>query len=107
MRLAALQVFLVCLAGPLSNGQTVPGLGSRNTKDLPPIVVVQTEVEPVNAKAVRQRLLADLKELIAEAQTLQEELNTAPAGTVAAQSFKRAQKMESLSRKIRKALKVN
>ena len=55
----------------------------------------------------RQQLLADLQTLIAEAQSLQHDLTIAPAVTLSAQSVKRSQKLETLSKRIRKNLKPN
>ncbi|GEM_PF-7023321 len=107
MRLNALSLFLLCSALPTSPGQTVPGLGTRNSKPLPPIVVVRPEVEPGSPDSNHKRLLAEVEELINEAKTLQEELHAAPAGSLPAQSFKRSQRIESLSKTIRKTLKQN
>ena len=51
--------------------------------------------------------MADLQELITEAQTPQQELEDPLGRTVSAQSFKRSQNMENLSKRIRKNLKAN
>jgi hypothetical protein len=71
------------------------------------MVEVRPELSPGNPEATRKRLLGDLKKLIAGAQTFEQELAAAPGGTVPAQSFKRSQEIESLSKKIRKSLKQN
>jgi hypothetical protein len=89
------------------SGQTVPGLGSRNSKPLPPVVEVRTEVQPESLEAARKRLMANIHKLVVEAQALEQELAAAPSGSLPAASFKRSQEIEGLAKKIRKGLKQN
>jgi hypothetical protein len=116
MRFAPFMVlFLLYFAHPLSNGQTLPGPGPSNMKTtLPeggpgnaPGVIVRPELAPLSPEANHKQLLADLQALITESQALQHELQSTPGGTVSAQSLKRSQKIESLSKRIRKTLKMN
>jgi hypothetical protein len=51
--------------------------------------------------------LADVQELITEAQALQQDLNASLGRVVSVQSYKRSQKIENLSKRIRKTLKAN
>lgn len=107
--------FLFCFAQAFSNGQTnvpgisstTPGNASRNAKPQPPVEVVSPKLDPPALEANRRQLLADLQALVVEAQTLRQEVDGASLGIVSAQSFKRSQRIESLSKKIRKALKAN
>jgi hypothetical protein len=50
---------------------------------------------------------ADLQELAAEVAALQAELREGTGSTVSVQSVKRSQKIESLSKRVRKGLKLN
>jgi hypothetical protein len=110
MRFAPLvALFLFYIAHPFSSGQTSfpkPGSGDQGAP-VPPLVSVRPEIPAPSLEANREHLLADVRELIAEAQTLQQDLKTSPGNTVSAQSYKRSQKIESLSRRIRKTLKAN
>ena len=60
-----------------------------------------------NPEANHKQLLASVQELITEAQALQHDLQATLGRTVSAQSYKRSQKIESLSKSIRKTLKAN
>jgi hypothetical protein len=110
MRFAPLvALFLFYIAHPFSNGQTPfprPASGDQGAP-VPPLVIVGPDTAPPNLEANHKRLLADVQELIAEAQTLQKDLKASPGTIVSAQSYKRSQKMESLSKKIRKTLKAD
>ncbi len=110
MRFAPLvALFLFYIAHPLSNGQTPfprPGSGDQGAP-VPPLVIVGPGTPAPNLETNHKRLLADVQELIAEAQTLQQDLKASPASTISAQSYKRSQKIESLSKRIRKTLKAN
>ena len=109
MRIASIAVlFLFCVAHPSSNGQAPfprPPSGDQGAPP-PPLVNVQ-QGSPPSPEANHKRLLADLQELISEAQMLQRDLQDAPGRTVSALSFKRSQKIESLSKRIRKTLKAD
>jgi hypothetical protein len=73
----------------------------------PPVVNVRPEIAPPSPEANRKRLLADLQELITETQTLQRDLQAALGTTVSVESLKRSQRIEMLSKRIRKTLKAN
>ena len=111
MRCAPFAVaFLLYFAHPFSKGQTLPGSGQTLPETGPggaPVVIVRPELAPPSPEANHKRLLADVQELIVEAHTLQQELHSTPRGTMSAQSFKRSQRIESLSKRIRKTLKLN
>jgi hypothetical protein len=116
MRFAPLALlFLLSFSYPCSNGQTLPGSGPSNIKTSLPeggpgnasVVIVHPESVPPSPEANHKRLLADLQALLTEAQALQHELQSTPGGAVSAQSLKRSQQIESLSKRIRKALKLN
>ena len=68
------------------------------------MVVVQPEVDRSAPRPTRQQVEAQLKQLIAEAEALQRELEAAPAGALPAQAMKRARQLERLSKAVRKAL---
>ena len=102
-------LFLFCVAHPFSNGQTafpVPGSGDQGAP-VPPLVSVRPEIASPIPETNHRRLLADVQELITEAQALQQDLKSSLGRTVSAQSFKRSQKVESLSKRIRTTLKAN
>jgi len=105
-------LWLLCLfycAELSSSGQTtfpVPGSGDQGAPR-PPVVDVRPKIASPNAAANRQRVLGDLQQLVTESQTLQRDLEASPGGTVSAESFKRSQKIEMLSKRIRKTLKGN
>ena len=102
-------LFLFYLTLPFSNGQTPfpnPGSGPQGAPP-PPLVSASSEIGPASPEVNHKRLLADLQELITEAQTLQQDLKASQGHTVSAQSFQRSQKIESLSKRIRKTLKAN
>jgi hypothetical protein len=85
------------------NGTTMPEGGAG----APPMVTTRPEPGSPDLGANRKRLLADLQTLIAESQALQQELRSAPADVVSTQSLKHSQKIETLAKKIRKAVKLN
>jgi hypothetical protein len=106
-RVAVLFVFY--FAHPSSNGQTPfppPGSGDQGAPP-PPLVSMRPEIVPLRPEANRKRLLADLQELITETQALQRDLQSSRGVTVSAESFKHSQKIEMLSKRIRKTLKGN
>jgi hypothetical protein len=81
-------VWISLFAEPVSNGQqTLPGLGTRNTKPLPPVVVEQTQVEPGSPERSRRESLSTLDRLLNEARALQRELNETSERTVSAVSL--------------------
>jgi hypothetical protein len=102
-------LFLFYVAHPFSNGQRTfprPGSGDQGAPT-PPLVIVRPEIAAPSPETNHKRLLADVQELITEAQTLQQDLKGSLGRTVSAQSYKRSQKIESLSKRIRKTLKAN
>jgi hypothetical protein len=102
-------LFLFSFPHPSSNGQAtfpVPPSGDQGAR-LPPVVTMRPGIAPPNPEANRKQLLADLQELIGETRKLQQDLQVSLGHTVSAESFKRAQKMEMLSKRIRKTLKAN
>jgi hypothetical protein len=110
MRFASIAVlFLFCVAHPSSNGQAPfprPPSGDQGAPP-PPLVNAQQQIPQPSPEANHKKLLADLQELITEAQMLQRDLQDPPGRTVSAQSFRRSQKIESLSKRIRKTLKAD
>jgi hypothetical protein len=108
MRLASLALLvLFCVTRPHANGQD-PAPHSVFTDQgspPPPVVAPNSNIGRRDPEADRRRVLADLRQLITEARTLQRDLDAAPVGTVSAQSFKRAQRIEGLAKQIRKTLK--
>jgi hypothetical protein len=104
---AALLLFYV--AHPSSNGQTTfptPGSGDQGAP-VPPLVIMRPGTAPPNPEANHKQLLANVQELITEAQALQHDLQASLGRTVSAQSYRRSQKIENLSKSIRKTLKAN
>jgi hypothetical protein len=104
---AALVLFYA--AHPFSNGQTPfprPPSGDQGAP-APPLVSANPGIASPSAEDNHKQLLADIQELITEAQTLQQDLKASRGHTVAAQSFKRSQKIESLSKRIRITLKAH
>jgi hypothetical protein len=102
-------LFLLYFVHPFSNGQTTfptPGSGDQGAP-VPPLVTVHSEAPSLSPEANHKRLLADVQELITEAQALQHDLNASLGRVVSVQSYKRSQKIENLSKRIRKTLKAN
>jgi len=64
IRIAALATILA-VAQPSSSQTTLPGLGTRNTKPLPPVVVVQPQPPRESTTGRYSRVLADVQELLA------------------------------------------
>jgi hypothetical protein len=62
-------------------------------------------IEPSNPGKRHEQLLADLQELIAEAQTLQRELSTVAGSTMSVQCFQCTQTIGRPSSRIRNTLK--
>jgi hypothetical protein len=110
MRFAAVAaLFLFYIAHPFSKGQTPfprPPFGDQGAP-VPPLVSANPGITSPSPEDNHKQLLADVQELITEAQTLQQDLKVSRGRTVTAQSFKRSQKIESLSKRIRKTLKAN
>jgi hypothetical protein len=116
MRFASLAFIFLCFChySP-STGQTLPASRPGNMNgslpegepQSPRLAPTRPESAPLNLEKNRQRLLSDLQTLIAESQALQQELQSTPVSTVSAQSLKRSQKIESLSKKIHKAIRLN
>jgi len=102
-------LIVVCISlfsEPVSNRQqTLPGFGTRNTKPLPPIVVVQPQVEPSNPERTRRESLRTLDQLLNEARALQRELNETSERTVSAASVKRSEKIERLAKSLQKSMR--
>jgi hypothetical protein len=112
MKFASCALFVLLFAHPLSNGQTLGGGSGIPAGGLPdggpgypPSVTVRPGTPHPTAETIHKEVLSDLQELIAESQALQKELQSTQGATVSVQSFKRSQKLENLSRKIRKTLK--
>jgi hypothetical protein len=92
-------VWISLFLEPVSNGQqTLPGFGTLNTKPLPPIVVVQPQVEPSSPERSRSESLRTLDQLLNEARALQRELNETSERTVSTASVKRSERIESLAK---------
>ncbi len=110
MRFPRVAVLLaIYVAGSYSNGQVTfptPGSGDQGAP-VPPLVSVRPGTPTPTPEANYQQLLAHVQELITEAQALQHDLKTSLGRTVSTQSYKRSQKLESLSKSIRKTLKAN
>jgi len=108
MRLASLALLvLFCLARPQANGQN-PAPHSALTDQgspPPPVVAPSGSIGRRDPEADRRQVLADLRQLITEARTLQRDLDAAPVGAVSAQSFKRSQRIEGLAKQIRRTLR--
>ncbi len=107
--LPVVTLLLFSFVHPSSNGQTTfptPGSGDQGAP-VPPLVVVRSGTAAPSPEANHKQLLADVRELIAEAQALQHDLESSLGRTVSAQSYKHSQKIESLSKSIRKTLKAN
>jgi len=116
MRLAPLALILLCFYGYLSStGQTLPASRPGNINGNlpdggpgnPQVATVRPELARPSLETNHKQLLSDLQTLITESQALQHELQSTPVGTVSAQSLKRSQRIEGLSKRIRKALKLN
>lgn len=116
MRFAPLALIFLCSSYyPSSIGQTLPASRPGNLNGnmpeggpgSPSVATVRPEIAPLNLETNHKRLLADLQILISESQALQQEVQSTPVGTLSAQSLKRSQKIERLSKDIRKALKLN
>ncbi len=108
MRLASIALLvLFCAARPNANGQNpVPhSVLTDQGSPPPPVVTAESNIGRRDPEAERRQVLANLRQLITEARTLQRDLDAAPVGTVSAQSFKRSQKIESLAKQIRRTLK--
>ena len=107
MRLASLALLvLICIARPHANGQNPAPHGVPSDQGSPPPpVVAPNSIGRRDPEADRRQVLADLRQLITEARTLQRDLDAAPVGTVSAQSFKRSQRIASLAKQIRRTLK--
>lgn len=107
-----LPFLLVAMAYPFSHAQTLGGGNGVPAGGLPeggpgyPASVTVRQVAPTpTPEAIHKQVLADLQQLIAESQALQKELQGTQGSTVSVQSIKRSQKLEDLSKKIRKTLK--
>lgn len=116
MRFAPLALILLCSSYyPSSTGQTLPASWPGNLNGNLPgggpgnrlVATVRPELAPQNLETNHKRLLSDLQILISESQALQQEVQSTPVGTLSAQSLKRSQKIERLSKEIRTALKLN
>ena len=104
MRFASILTVLFCYVA-LSNGQ-FPNTGSgEQGSPVPPLVSARPESPRPSPEMRREQLLADLEGLIKETQTLKQEVLVSRGQTVAAQSFKRSEKIEGLAKRIRKNLK--
>jgi hypothetical protein len=91
---------LCCVA--LSNGQ-FPNTGSGDQASPVPLFVSGRPESPRPSPGMRrEQMIADLKDLIREAEALQQEVQASRGQTVSAQSFKRSQKIEAVARRTRK-----
>ena len=83
--------------------QTPPGIGHESPR--PPVAADGTKTAVPNLQARQQQLLDDVRDLLVQVEILQAELRAGSAATVSAQSVKRSQKIEDLSKRIHKNLK--
>jgi hypothetical protein len=107
MRSATFVVLSIFAGWLFLTAQTIPGLPTDPSKrDVQPRVVKgQTEVKPEDAMGSHRQALSELHELIQEAESLREEMEENGAAVISAQSIRRSERLERLSKKIRARLK--
>ncbi len=107
MRSATFVVLSIFAGWLFLTAQTIPGLptdpGKRDVQ--PRVVKGQIKVKTEDATASHKQALSELRELIQEAESLREEMETNGAAAISAQSIRRSERLERLSRKIRARLK--
>lgn len=85
--------------------QTLPGLGSRNTKPLPPVSRGEPQIRGSSGVQANAEALERLAELLREAQTLEREIRDGAGSTVSAAAIRRCERVESLAKAVRKSLR--
>lgn len=100
-------IWTVCAGALLSIAQTFPGLPSQPSKGdaQPPVVKIQTRIEKQDSTANHEQALSELRILINEAHSLQNELQANGPAVVSLQSLKRSEHIEQLAKKLRSWLK--